>query len=91
MDTIGILGFSAAILTTLSFVPQVYKTLSTKSTAGISLVMYSLFVVGVTGWLLYGILRFDLPVIIANAITSALAAIVLVYKIVNVLKKGEKP
>ena len=41
------IGFIAAVLTTLSFVPQAWQIIKTKDTSGISLGMYAMFVVGV--------------------------------------------
>ena len=77
-DTIGSI---AACLTTASFVPQVWHTLRTRDVSGISLGMYSLFTVGVALWLVYGILMMAWPIIIANAITTSLALVILVMKL----------
>ena len=49
------IGFIAALLTTGAFVPQVFKTLKTKSTEGLSLTMYMSMFVGIMLWLFYGI------------------------------------
>ena len=76
------LGYIAATLTTASFVPQAWLTLRTRNVAGISLGMYSAFTLGVLLWLLYGIAIGEWPIIIANALTTALAATILVTKIV---------
>jgi MtN3 and saliva related transmembrane protein len=81
MNTITILGFIAAILTTSSFLPQAVKTIRSKNTSGISLFMYSLFSSGTLMWLLFGLFSNNLPIIIANAITLVFAVIVLGYKI----------
>jgi len=43
--------------------------------------MYSLFTVGVALWLVYGILLVAWPIIIANAITTSLALMILVMKL----------
>lgn len=75
------IGLIAGTCTTVAFVPQVIHTLRTKDTSAISLGMYVLFVTGVFLWLGYGILLGDLPLIIANAVTLSLAAIILVMKI----------
>ena len=48
------IGFIAAVLTTLSFVPQAWQIIKTKDTSGISLGMYAMFVVGVFLWLIHG-------------------------------------
>ena len=68
------LGYVAAFLTTASFVPQAWLTFKTRDVRGISLGMYSTFTLGVALWLLYGVLIQAWPVVIANAITLALAA-----------------
>ncbi len=74
-------GTAAAILTTCSFVPQAWLTFRTRDVRGISLGMYSVFTAGVALWLVYGWLLGAWPVIIANAITLALACAILVMKI----------
>lgn len=76
------LGFLAASLTTLSFVPQVWHTLQTRDVSGISLGMYSAFTLGVLLWLVYGVMLGAWPVIVANFITLALAACILTMKLV---------
>ena len=76
-----IVGFAAATLTTISFVPQVWHTFRTRDVSGISLGMYSCFTLGVLLWLVYGLLVEAWPVVAANAITLALAAAILVMKL----------
>ncbi|MFT6335398.1 MAG: MtN3 and saliva related transmembrane protein [Saprospiraceae bacterium] len=81
MNYIQIIGIVAAVLTTLSFLPQAIKAIKTKDTRGISLTMYSLFFLGVTLWLIYGILINDLPIILANGLTFILAGTILILKL----------
>lgn len=81
MDIKEFIGFAAATLTTVSFVPQAWKTFRTRDVSGISLVMYSLFTTGVALWLVYGMVTDNPPVTFANAITLALALAVLVMKL----------
>ncbi|MEL6827640.1 MAG: PQ-loop domain-containing transporter, partial [Pseudomonadota bacterium] len=50
------IGLVAAMLTTISFLPQTFMVLRTGRTDGISLCMYALFTTGVAGWLVYGVL-----------------------------------
>ena len=77
-DTIGYL---AAVLTTCSFVPQAWLTLRTRDVSGISAGMYGVFTTGVALWLVYGWLTDAWPVVLANAITLALASFILVMKL----------
>jgi len=74
-------GYLAALLTTSSFVPQALLTLRTRDVSGISLSMYSAFTLGVALWLLYGLAIGEWPVIVANTVTLALAATILVTKV----------
>lgn len=76
------LGYAAAILTTGSFVPQAWLTLRTRDVSGVSLGMYSAFTVGVALWLVYGVMLGKWPIVVANAITLALATTILATKIV---------
>lgn len=78
---IDLIGSVAAVLTTVSFVPQVWHSFKTRDVSGISLGMYSVFTVGVALWLVYGLLLWSWPLIIANSITLALAATILGLKL----------
>jgi MtN3 and saliva related transmembrane protein len=78
---VDIIGFIAATLTTASFVPQAWHTFKTRDVRGISLGMYSAFTAGVAAWLIYGLLMDAWPIVIANAITLALAAAILGMKL----------
>jgi len=80
-DTIEWIGGLAAMLTTASFVPQVWLTLRTRDVSGISLGMYSCFTLGVALWLVYGLSIGSLPVTIANCITLTLALAILGMKL----------
>ncbi len=82
MTTHEILGYLAAVLTTGSFLPQALHTLRTRDVSGISLAMYSAFTAGVALWIAYGIALGEWPIIVANAVTLALAATILATKIV---------
>lgn len=81
------IGNIAALLTTLSFLPQVIQVIKTKNTEGISLGMYTMFVLGVFLWAMYGYINKDMPVLAANTITFVLASIILFYKIKDSIKK----
>jgi MtN3 and saliva related transmembrane protein len=87
---IDIIGMIAASFTTFSFLPQAIKTLKTKETKGISLIMYAIFTCGVFFWLIYGILLQNSIIIFANTITLILSSIILVIKIKNIYLKKEK-
>lgn len=75
------IGFIAAILTSVSFLPQVLKVWQTRSAKDVSLGMYLLFSAGVALWLVYGFSLNSWPIILSNLITLILAAAVLVMKL----------
>ncbi len=79
--TTELVGYFAAILTTVSFLPQVWHTWRTRDVSGISLGMYLVFAAGVGLWLAYGLRVGAWPIVVANAVTLALALAILVMKI----------
>ncbi|MCU0368735.1 MAG: SemiSWEET transporter [Cyclobacteriaceae bacterium] len=81
METTEIIGLVAGLLTTVAFVPQVIKTWKSKSARDLSLVMFSLFCLGVFLWTIYGIMINQLPIILWNIITLILASVILFFKI----------
>ena len=80
-----LIGSVAALLTTLSFLPQVLRVLRTGDTEAISLAMYAIFVVGIVLWGIYGLLIGSWPVIVSNALTFILSGVILVQKIRHVV------
>jgi len=74
---LAVIGYTAATLTTVSFVPQALKTLRSGDTRGISLRMYLLFCSGIVLWGVYGLLTADGPLIAANAVTLVLSGLIL--------------
>ncbi|MEY4711733.1 MAG: hypothetical protein RIS88_1183 [Pseudomonadota bacterium] len=81
MEIHDFIGYFAATLTTVSFVPQAWKTFRSRDVSGISLGMYALFTTGVALWLAYGLALGNVPITLANGITLTLALAVLVMKL----------
>ena len=71
-----IIGTCAAVLTTASFLPQVFQTWRTKSAADFSWIWILCFSIGLALWLVYGIAKEALPLIAANGITLALVVLI---------------
>jgi len=78
---IEIIGYCAAFLTTIAFLPQAVQSWRTRDLSGISVGMYSLFTAGVGLWLIYGLIIEKWPLILANALTFALALSILLLKL----------
>ncbi len=85
MDT-SIYGYTAAILTTAAYVPQVWHTWRSRNAEGLSLPMLLMFCTGIALWLVYGLLQSDIPMTLANTITLALSSSLLVMKIRSLRK-----
>ncbi|MEZ2586510.1 SemiSWEET transporter [Kluyvera intermedia] len=81
MEWISLIGFLAASLTTLSFLPQAIKVISTRNTQGISGLMYVMFVCGLVMWLIYGVMIEDTAVSMANFLTLLFALPILIIKL----------
>jgi MtN3 and saliva related transmembrane protein len=73
----------ATCFTTSSFAPQVWRTWKTKDVSGISLPTYLILTLGLALWLVYGWLKGDLPLVVANSVmvvlTGAITAMKLMY------------
>lgn len=78
---VTVLGFAAAVLTTGAFLPQAWKTFKTRSARDLSLNMFLMLNAGIALWLVYGICIGQWPVIIANAVGLANAALILGFKL----------
>ena len=78
---IDFFGFSAALLTTIAFLPQLYKTWKTRSAGDVSLVMLILFITGLICWIIYGIKINSIPILVANIITFMFNFSILILKI----------
>jgi MtN3 and saliva related transmembrane protein len=76
-----LIGLGAATCTTVAYVPQVIKAWRTRSTTDISMGTFLLLFVGITLWLIYGVILRDPPLILANLITLCLATTILVFKL----------
>lgn len=70
---IDAIGYAAAVLTTLSWIPQIARTWRTKSAGDLSLGMLAAFSTGVALWLTYAIMIGSKPVLVANAVTLILS------------------
>jgi MtN3 and saliva related transmembrane protein len=81
MEGLTMLGLLAGGLTTASFVPQVMKIWKTKSAEDVSLLMFVAFCVGVSLWIVYGVIKGELAIILTNAVTLVLGAAIVWMKL----------
>lgn len=66
MEWITVLGFMAGSITSLSFLPQVIKAFKTRHVEDLAFFMPVLLTFGMGLWLAYGIIKNDIPIIVAN-------------------------
>ena len=81
VNYINLFGFSAALLTTIAFLPQLYKTWKTKSADDVSLTMLISFIIGLICWIIYGLKINSIPILISNIITFIFNFSILILKI----------
>ena len=81
INYIDVFGFLAALLTTIAFLPQLYKTWQTKSADDVSLIMLILFLTGLISWIIYGLKINSIPILVANTITFIFNFSILILKI----------
>jgi MtN3 and saliva related transmembrane protein len=81
MSWVTVLGSAAVIASTISYLPQVFRTWRTRSTHDISLGMFSVMVCATALWLIYGIVLGDNAIIISNAVGLVLSGTILIFKL----------
>jgi len=77
MNWTTVVGFAAAICSTISFVPQAVRIVRTKDTQALSAPMYTLTTIGFCLWFAYGIALGQWPLILTNGICAVLAGFIL--------------
>jgi MtN3 and saliva related transmembrane protein len=90
MTLISIIGLLAAIVSTINQLPQAFKTIRSKDTHSLSLWMYIMVWIATSLWLLYGILKKDIPLILSNCISILPITYILLTKIRNTLNGKDK-
>ena len=81
------MGGIAAVLSTVSFVPQATKIIRSRDTSSISTGMYAVTVAGFTLWTVYGAMQTAWPLIASNSICLILSAFILTMKLLPQHKK----
>ncbi|MBX9777144.1 MAG: SemiSWEET transporter [Xanthobacteraceae bacterium] len=81
MDLITMVGLAAASCTTVSYWPQLKKCWDTGSADDLSLRMFSILAAGISLWVVYGLLKQDVIIVLANGISLCLLAGILYFKL----------
>ena len=80
LQWIDFLGLFGAFLSSITFLPQVYKAWKTKSVGDLSIWMILILLANVSTWLIYGIVKNDFAIMIANFIILSLSLLMLFFK-----------
>lgn len=83
MNVITFIGVLAAVFSTINQLPQAWKTIKSKDTHSLSLIMYSMVWIATSLWLAYGILLKDTPLILSNSVSIIPITYILTMKIIN--------
>lgn len=80
MDWTEVVGHIGSALSSITFMPQVYQAWKTKSVGDVSLAMMLIVFLSTIIWLIYGIGRGLLPVIICNGVICLLSLVLIYFK-----------
>ena len=81
MDLTTLIGRVAALCTTASYYPQLMKCWATGSAGDLSLKMFITLSAGIGLWVVYGFLKSDFVIIIANVVSLGLLMGILYFKL----------
>ncbi|GIV37005.1 MAG: sugar transporter SemiSWEET [Cyclobacteriaceae bacterium] len=81
MNWIELTGLAGAFLSSITFIPQVYKTWRSRSAGDLSLAMILIVFTSTLVWLVYGIKLMLWPVILCNAVICVLSAMLVYFKL----------
>ena len=84
------IGFLAAFLTTIAFLPQVIKIIRSSNTSGVSLKMFILTSLGLFFWIIYSISNRDYAILLASSIQLILNLIIIFYISLDRMKINKK-
>lgn len=80
MDYVIIVGLVAGFTTTIGYIPQIIKGYRSGRMDDVSVFMPFVLMVGMGLWLAYGILLQDIPIILWNAVSVSLNAVIILMK-----------
>ena len=74
-------GIGAGIFTAISLLPQLIKIIKEKKADDISFVMLFVLLAGLAGWIWYGLLQSDYPIIVTNIFSFTVNLLVIGFSI----------
>lgn len=80
-SSVEFIGYFGSFLTSITFIPQVYKSWKSKSVGDLSIWMVLIVVTSTLVWLVYGYAINSGPVMVANTIVLLLTLVLLYFKL----------
>jgi MtN3 and saliva related transmembrane protein len=74
-------GIAAGVCTSISLIPQLFKIIKAKKAEDLSYFMLFILLTGLGGWIWYGILKSDLPIIITNGLSFLLNLLIIGFSL----------
>jgi len=74
-------GIGAGICTAISLLPQLIRIIKKKKADDISFFMLIILLIGLSGWIWYGLLRKDYPIIITNAFSFIVNVLIIIFSV----------
>jgi len=87
---VELIGLVAGVLTTSGYIPQIYSVIKHNSAEGLSGLFLIIMTIGISLWLLYGIIQNSLALIFANAFSLFCLLVLGFYKIKDYYRKNQK-
>lgn len=76
------IGIAAGILTSVSMLPQLIKVIREKEVEDISFKMITILILGVSFWVVYGIMKKEWPIILSNSFSVLVNCTLLTYYLI---------
>ena len=74
-------GIAAGIFTAVSLFPQLFKIIKTKKSEDVSVFMFFILLAGVSGWIWYGFLKQDYPIIVTNMLSFLVNLLIIIFSL----------
>lgn len=81
MNWIDFAGYTGSFLSSITFIPQVYRVWKIRSAGDLSLAMLLIVFTSTIIWIIYGVGINSWPVILCNSIICLLAALLVYFKL----------
>jgi MtN3 and saliva related transmembrane protein len=89
-DYTQVIGIASGVLTSSSLVPQLIKIIKEKKAEGVSLGMFIVLLIGVGGWIWYGIEKKDIPIMATNSFSFIINTLILIFSLKYKKKEANK-